>query len=129
MLLPITFNKRGENLYSLRKLTNKSENILILTGNAWTSLSFNASIVNNVSSYNSPRISDQSSTIHSNSLHTDNNYTAWWRYKICICLVILGELEGFWNYKGFSIISRKCRCNLTYYAGENFSDSSLHRKF
>ena len=30
MLLPITFNKQEENLYSLRKLTNKSENILIL---------------------------------------------------------------------------------------------------
>ena len=26
------------------------------------------------------------------------------RYKICICSVILGELESFQNYKGFSII-------------------------
>ena len=27
-----------------------------------------------------------------------------WRYKICICSVIPGELESFRNYKGFSII-------------------------
>ena len=26
-------------------------------------------------------------------------------YKICICLVILGELEAFENYKDFSFIS------------------------
>ena len=26
------------------------------------------------------------------------------RYKICTCSVILGELESFQNYKGFSII-------------------------
>ena len=26
------------------------------------------------------------------------------RYKICICSVILGKLEVFWNYKGFSVI-------------------------
>ena len=26
------------------------------------------------------------------------------RYKICTCSVILGELESFRNYKGFSII-------------------------
>ena len=30
-----------------------------------------------------------------------------WRYKICICLVILGELKSFRNYKGFSIIFLK----------------------
>ena len=30
-----------------------------------------------------------------------------WRYKICICSVILGELEGFRNYKDFSIIFPK----------------------
>ena len=30
-----------------------------------------------------------------------------WRYKICICLVILGELEAFRNYKGFSVIFPK----------------------
>ena len=29
------------------------------------------------------------------------------RYKIRICLVILGELESFLNYKGFSIIFPK----------------------
>ena len=29
------------------------------------------------------------------------------RYKICACLVILGELESFRNYKGFSIILLK----------------------
>ena len=29
------------------------------------------------------------------------------RYKICICSVILGELESFRNYKGFSIIFPK----------------------
>ena len=30
------------------------------------------------------------------------------RFKICsICLVILGEQESFWNYKGFSIIFLK----------------------
>ena len=29
------------------------------------------------------------------------------RYKICICSVILGELESFRNYEGFSIILRK----------------------
>ena len=30
-----------------------------------------------------------------------------WRYKICICSVILGELKSFRNYKGFSIIFLK----------------------
>ena len=30
-----------------------------------------------------------------------------WRYKICICSVILWELESFRNYKGFSIIFPK----------------------
>ena len=29
------------------------------------------------------------------------------RYKICICLAILGELEAFRNYKGFSVIFPK----------------------
>ena len=41
---------------------------------------FNAWIVNNSSSCISPRISDQSSAIYSDSLHTDNNWnnlTAW----------------------------------------------------
>ena len=27
-----------------------------------------------------------------------------WRYKICTCCFILGELKSFRNYKGFSII-------------------------
>ena len=30
-----------------------------------------------------------------------------WCYKIFICLVILGELESFRNYKGFNIIFPK----------------------
>ena len=29
------------------------------------------------------------------------------RYKICICSVILGELEAFGNYKRFSVIFPK----------------------
>ena len=29
------------------------------------------------------------------------------RYKICICSVILGELEASQNYKGFSVIFPK----------------------
>ena len=29
------------------------------------------------------------------------------RYKICICLVSLGDFESFRNYKGFSIIFTK----------------------
>ena len=29
------------------------------------------------------------------------------RYKICICSVILGELEAFRNYKGFNVIYPK----------------------
>ena len=29
------------------------------------------------------------------------------RYKICICSVILGQLESFRNYKGFGIIFPK----------------------
>ena len=29
------------------------------------------------------------------------------RHKICICSVILGELESFRNYEGFSIIFTK----------------------
>ena len=49
------------------------------------------------------------------------------RYKICICSVILGELESFRNYKGFSIsFPENYRCNLTYYEGES---STLHHIF
>ena len=28
-------------------------------------------------------------------------------YKICICSVILGELDSFWSYKAFNIIFLK----------------------
>ena len=53
------------------------------------------------------------------------------RYKICAYLVILGELESFRNYKGFSIILLKIldAIIITYYESENFSDSSLHHIF
>ena len=40
--------------------------------------------------------------------------------KICICWVILGKLESFRNYKGFSIIFRKILDAMTYYASYNF---------
>ena len=40
---------------------------------------------------------DIQSTIRPLELHSKR------RYKICICLVILGELKSFWNYKGFSV--------------------------
>ena len=47
-----------------------------------------------------------------------------------ICLVILGVIESFRNYKGFCIIfSKILECNLTYYESENFSDFSLHHIF
>ena len=42
------------------------------------------------------------------------------RYKICICSVILGELESFRNYFPENFI-----CNFTYYESENFSVPSL----
>lgn len=37
-----------------------------------------------------------------------------WRYKICTCCFILGELKSFWNYKDFSIIfpPENLWCNL-----------------
>ena len=36
-----------------------------------------------------------------------------WRYKICICLVILGELESFRNYIRCQVLfSRKCLMQL-----------------
>ena len=51
-------------------------------------------------------------------------------YKICICSVILRELESFRNYRGFSInFPKTLRCNLTYYESETFSDLSLHCSF
>ena len=48
------------------------------------------------------------------------------RYKICICSVILGELESFQYSKGFCIIFLKILDinYLTYYDSEKFSDSS-----
>ena len=49
-----------------------------------------------------------------------------WRYKICICSFIPGELESFRNCKGFSfIIPKSLDANLPFYESENFSDSSL----
>ena len=52
-------------------------------------------------------------------------------YKICICSVMLGELEPSRNYSGFSMIfpMQHFRCNLTFNESENFSDSSLHDLF
>ena len=40
--------------------------------------------------------------------------------KICICWVILGKLESFGNYKGFSVIFPKILDAITYYASYNF---------
>ena len=53
------------------------------------------------------------------------------RYKICICSVILGELESSQYSKGFSIIFPKILdvIYLTYYESEKFSDSSPHHIF
>ena len=45
------------------------------------------------------------------------------RYKICIWPVILGELEAFRNYKGFSDIL------LLIYESDDFSYSPLHHIF
>ena len=47
-----------------------------------------------------------------------------WRHKICVCSVILGELESFRNDKFLE--TRDFRCNFKCYESENFSDSSLH---
>ena len=51
-----------------------------------------------------------------------------WRYKICICSVILGEYESFRRLQGpqFSYIPK---INLTYYESENVPDSSFHLLF
>ena len=52
------------------------------------------------------------------------------RYKICICLVMLGELETFRNLHGLqSYLPENLRCNCTFYESENFSYSSLHQIF
>jgi len=70
MLLPTT---REENLYASRKsLVTRHFNLSVPEPD----VCFNAWIVNNGSSCISPRISDQSYTIHSDSLHADNNWTA-----------------------------------------------------
>ena len=51
-------------------------------------------------------------------------------YNICICSVILGELESFQNYTGLEyFFPENFRCNLTYYESETFSDSFLHHIF
>ena len=52
-------------------------------------------------------------------------------YKICICLVILGELEAFQNYKDFSFIFPNIleSIALNVYESENFSFSSFHQIF
>ena len=42
------------------------------------------------------------------------------RYKICICSVIVEELETFRNY-----FPENFRCNFTYYESEDFSVPSL----
>ena len=39
-------------------------------------------------------------------------------YKICICSVILGELEGFPDCKGFSVIFPKISARLEITAGQ-----------
>ena len=52
------------------------------------------------------------------------------RYKSCICLVVLGQLESFRNYLGPQYyFSENFRCNFRFYESENFSDSYLHRIF
>ena len=47
-------------------------------------------------------------------------------YKIFICSVILGDLESFRNYKGFSTIFPKILGEFNAYEKENFCYSSLH---
>ena len=52
------------------------------------------------------------------------------RYKICICSVILAELESFRNYEGFNhYIPKNFRRDLTYHEEGNFSVSSFHHIF
>ena len=52
------------------------------------------------------------------------------RYEICICSVILRELESFRNYKGFSIIFPKfLEQFITYYESEICFDFSLDHIF
>ena len=52
------------------------------------------------------------------------------RYKICICSVILGQLESVGNYKGFSIIFPKILDAIKRITKKKFFfDSSLHHIF
>ena len=52
------------------------------------------------------------------------------RYRICICSVVLEELEPFSQHQGLQYyFPVNFRCNLTYYESENFSDSSLYHSF
>ena len=53
------------------------------------------------------------------------------RYKICMCSVILGELESFRNYNGFRInyYAENFRCNLTLTKVRSFLFSSLYDSF
>ena len=57
---------------------------------------------------------------------THSTFSSNRRYEIYICSVILGQLESFRNYQGFSIIFPKI---LDERRRENFSDSSFHRIF
>ena len=67
-------------------LTNKSENIFnFVTRSAWTPMSISMP-ENNSSSCISPRITHQSSAIHSDSLHTDNNWNNWTSWKFWFIL-------------------------------------------
>ena len=50
--------------------------------------------------------------------------------EICICSVILGQLEAFRKYKGFRVILTKILEAIERFHGsENFSYSSLHLIF
>ena len=50
-------------------------------------------------------------------------------YKICICSVILGQLESLRNYKGLSIIFPKILEAIWRITNETYFDSSLHHIF
>ena len=50
-------------------------------------------------------IADDSMAMHSTFKSVEMHSKR--RYKICICSVILGELEAFQNFKGFSVIFPK----------------------
>ena len=52
------------------------------------------------------------------------------RYKICICSVILGELEFFSKFQGHEYyFPENFRCNFPNYESETFSDFTLHYIF